>query len=190
MTRLLLRVGSTARALRDVMVVTCALTVVGCGDQSGPDGPVKVDVDTGGSWPIPAIEANVATRAADTIRTERVLSLSNERHVLSITGLGQGGSKFDRAFRIQLTNKQGMVIDTLLTKNSFSDSLDADLLERAGLYALDFDCVRSQSLYFDVSIGVDETDHVQFIDFFLTYAGPKKGRLVYWTKLEEIDAVE
>ncbi len=82
------------------------------------------------------------------------------------------------------------MIDTLLTKNSFADSLDADFLERAGLYALDFDFVRSRSLYFNAFTGVDETDHVQLIDLFLTYAGPEKGRLIYWTRPEETDETE
>jgi hypothetical protein len=190
MTDLFMPIVNAARALQAMVLLVGAVILAGCGNQSVPDRPVAAPLDTSGSWPTPEIEAEAAARDADTIRTDTVLSLFNERHVLTITGVGQGGSNFDRAFRIQLASKQGMVMDTLLTKHFFADSLDADFLERAGLYVLDFDCVRSQSLYFDVSIGVEETDNVQFIDFFLTYAGPKKGRLVYWTRPEEIDAIE
>jgi hypothetical protein len=190
MTRLFGRGVSAARAVPILVLLTGAIILAGCGHDSVPIRPVPVLEDTSGSWPSAEIEAEAAALAADTVFSDTVLSLFNERHVLTITGVGQGGSNFDRAFRIQLTNKQGMVIDTLLTKHSFADSLDADFLERAGLYALDFDFVRSQSLYFNAFIGVDETDNVQFIDFFLTYAGPKKGRLVYWTRPEELDAIE
>lgn len=190
MNRLVGRGVSAARAVPIVVLLTGAIILAGCGHQSVPDEPVATLADTSGSWPSAEIEAEAAARDADTVFSDTVLSLFNERHVLTITGVGHGGSKFDRAFRIQLTNAQGMVIDTLLTKHSFADSLDADFLERAGLYALDFDLVRSQSLYFNAFIGVEETDHVQLLDLFLTYAGPKKGRLVYWTRPEEVDAIE
>jgi hypothetical protein len=77
------------------------------------------------------------------------------------------------------------VVDTLLTKISFADSLDADFTARAGLYALNFDFVRSQSLYFNAFVGVDETDYIQPIGFFLTYTGERKGRMLYWLVPED-----
>ena len=171
---------TTMRTLPAVVLLTAWVVLTGCGDQNVPENPVEVPADTSGSWPSAEIEAEAAARSADTILSETNLSLYNERHVLTITGIGRDGSNFDRAFRIQLVNTHGMVIDTLLTKNSFADSLDADFRERAGLYLLEFDFVRAQSLYFKAMVGVDETDHVQPIDLFLTYAGPRKGRIHYW----------
>ena len=79
---------------------------------------------------------------------------------------------------------------TVLTKASFSDSLDAGFLDRAGLYALDFDFVRSRSLYFNAYVGVDETDHVQPIGLFMTYAGEQKGRMLYWLVPEDSSVQE
>ncbi len=190
MTDLFKQLVNAVRALPVMVFLAGSAFLAGCGHQSVPDRPVAVPQDTSGSWPSAEIEAEVAARDADTVFCDTVLSLFNERHVLAITGVGHGGSNFDRAFHIQLTNAQGVVIDTLVTKHSFADSLDADFLERAGLYALDFDFVRSQSIHFNAFTGVDETDHVQLIDFFLTYAGPKKGRLVYWKRPEELNAIE
>lgn len=154
--------------------------LVGCEAPPHAHDPVPEALDTSGSWPAPEIDAIVEALDADTIVTDTTLGLYNVRHRLRIIGVGSGGSNFDRAYRIQLSNADGTVVDTVLTKSSFADSLDADFMSRAGLYALDFDFVRSQSLYFNAFVGVDETDHIQLIDLLLTYAGPKKGRMRYW----------
>jgi len=151
--------------------------LVGCGATPAPAEPELEIADTCGSWPTPELEARIAELDADTTVTETTLSLYNVRHHLRITGVGSGASNFDRAYRIQLSNADGIVVDT-------------DFLARAGLYALNFDFVRSQSLYFNAFIGVDETDYVQFIDFFLTYSGPDKGRILFWKVPEEQSEVE
>lgn len=164
--------------------------LVGCGAPPAPAEPELEITDASGSWPSPELEARIAELDADTTVTETTLSLYIVRHHLRITGVGSGASNFDRAYRIQLSNADGIVVDTLLTKMSFADSLDADFLARAGLYALNFDFVRSQSLYFNAFVGVDETDYVQLFNFFLTYAGPKKGRLLYWPVEEPVEEVE
>jgi hypothetical protein len=182
--------GLVLRAVMEWMIMLSTVLLLGCEAPPAPRETGPVAADTSGSGPSAEIEAEVAARYADTVFSDTVLTLYDERHVLTITGVGRGEWNFDRVFRIQLTDTRGLVIDTFLTKNSFADSLDMDFRERAGLYALDFDCVRSQSLYFNAFTGVDESDNIQLIDFFLTYAGPKKGRLVYWTKPEEIDALE
>ncbi|MBL7980541.1 MAG: DUF4738 domain-containing protein [Flavobacteriales bacterium] len=158
---------------------------VGCVAPSLQPEVSSATVDTSGSWPSLEIEAEVAAREADTVFSETALSLYNEPHRLTITGTGSGGSNFDRSYRIQLTNAHGPVVDTVLTRFTFADSLDADFLAQAGLYALDFDLVRAQSLYFNAFIGVDETDYVQHIGFFLTYTGERKGRMIYWVVPEE-----
>jgi hypothetical protein len=157
----------------------------GCGEPKAQEGQAGMSTDTSGSRPSVEIEAEVAAREADTVISETALSLYNEPHRLTITGIGNGGSSFDRSYRLKLTNAQGPVLDTVLTRFSFADSLDTDFLARAGLYALDFDLVRAQSLYFTAFIGVDETDYVQNIGFFLTYAGERKGRLLYWLVPED-----
>jgi hypothetical protein len=167
-----------------------AYVLHGCAAPQAHEGHSDLLADTTGSWPSPEIEAEVAAREADTVFSETALSLYNEPHRLTITGIGCSGSNFDRSYRIQLTNANGPVVDTVLTKFSFADSLDPDFLARAGLYALDFDCVRAQTLYFDAFIGVDETDYVQPIGFFLTYVGERKGRMLYWTVPEEAVPVE
>lgn len=170
----------TMRTLPAVVLLTAWVVLTGCGDQDVPEKPVEVPAETSGSWPSAAIEAEAAARSADTILSETDLSLYNERHVLTITGIGRGGSNFDRTYRIQLTNAGGPVVDTVLTKFSFADSLDPAFLSEAGLYLFEFDFVRAQSLHFNAMVGVDETDNVQPIDLFLTYAGPRKGRIHYW----------
>ena len=76
---------------------------------------------------------------ADTISSDSTLSLFNKRYHLRIVGAGHGGFNHDRAFRIQLIGPGGKLLDTVLTKTSFADSLDPAFLDRAGLYALDFD---------------------------------------------------
>jgi len=184
-----MRVNVVGTAMNYMPALFIAL-LVGCG---APPAPAELELeiaDTCGSWPTPELEARIAELDADTTVTETTLSLYNVRHHLRITGVGSGASNFDRAYRIQLSNADGIVVDTLLTKMSFADSLDADFLARAGLYALNFDFVRSQSLYFNAFIGVDETDYVQFIDFFLTYSGPDKGRILFWKVPEEQSEVE
>ncbi len=167
-----------------------AALLVGCEAPPHAHDPVPEALDTSGSWPEPEIDSIVEALDADTIVTDTDLGLYNVPHRLRITGVGSGGSNFDRAYRIQLSNADGMVVDTVLTKASFADSLEADFLAKAGLYALDFDFARSQSLYFNAFVGVDETDNVQLFDFFLTYAGPKKGRLLYWPVEQPIEEVE
>jgi|694.fasta_scaffold16481_9 hypothetical protein len=167
-----------------------AYVLHGCAAPPAHEGHSDLLADTAGSWPSAEIEAEVAAREADTVFSETTLNLYNEPHRLTITGIGNGGSNFDRSYRIQLTNANGPVVDTVLTKFSFADSLDPDFLARAGLYALDFDCVRAQVLYFDAFIGVDETDYVQPIGFFLTYMGDRKGRMLYWLVPEEADPAE
>jgi hypothetical protein len=127
---------------------------------------------------------------ADTVKSDTALRLFNERHHLSIIGTGQGGFNHDRAFRVQLIGPGGIVLDTIHTKSTFADSLDAEFLQRAGLYALDFDFARSRSLYFNAYVGVDETGLVQPIGFLFNYAGEQKGRLLYWLFQENFEAGE
>jgi hypothetical protein len=171
-----------------VMMVT--LGGAGCGVPGLDRGSTADHMDTSGSWPTPELERIVSDMSADTIVSDTALSLFNERHLLRIIGMGQGGFNHDRAFRVQLTGPGGVVLDTVLTKASFADSLDAEFLGRAGLYALDFDFVRSRSLYFNAYVGVDETDYVQPMDLFMTYAGEQKGRMLYWLVPEDIGAQE
>lgn len=167
------------RGLLAIVLLTGWVFLQGCSDRSIPEESAATPADTSGAWPSVEIEAEAAARDADTILSEAVLSLYNERHLLTITGIGRGGSNFDRTFRIRLTAAGGPVLDTLLTKFSFADSLHPEFLSTAGLYHLAFDCVRAQSLYFNAMVGVDETDHVQPIHLFLTYAGPRKGWIHY-----------
>lgn len=170
------------------VALVALLVLVGC-DAAGPTGGTTHQVehvDTSEHWPGPELEAQATARDADTLKTDTVVNLFNVKHRLRITGVGSGRSNFDRAFRIQLSNADGVVVDTLLTKASFADSLDPGFMNEAGLYLLDFDFVRSQSLYFNAFIGVDETDNVQPFNFFLTYAGPKKGRMLYWRVKEDL----
>lgn len=179
-----MRVNVVGTAMNYMPALFIAL-LVGCG---APPAPAELELeiaDTCGSWPTPELEARIAELDADTTVTETTLSLYNVRHHLRITGVGSGASNFDRAYRIQLSNADGIVVDTLLTKMSFADSLDADFTARAGLYALNFDFVRSQSLYFNAFVGVDETDYIQPIGFFLTYTGERKGRMLYWLVPED-----
>lgn len=164
--------------------------LIGCGNPSQTLEPSVEQLDTGGSWPTPEIEAEAAALQADTVVTDTMLSLYNVQHHLRITGIGKGGSNFDREYRIQLSSANGVLVDTLFTKASFSDSLDHDFFDEAGLYLMTFDLVRSQSLYFNAFVGVDETDYVQPIDFFLTYAGIWKGRMYYWLVQEDMTATE
>ena len=172
------------------LVVIVTLCVAGCG-VPGSDLDKTADATvTSGSWPTPELERIVSDISADTIVSDTALNLFNERHLLRIIGTGQGGFNHDRAFQVQLTGPGGVVLDTVLTKASFADSLDAEFLDRAGLYALDFDFVRSRSLYFNAYVGVDETDYVQPIDLFMTYAGEQKGRMLYWLVPEDIGAQE
>lgn len=170
-----------------VMVTLCA---PGCGVPASDLDKAADPTDTSGSWPTPELESITSNLAADTFVTDTALNLFNERHLLRIIGTGQGGFNHDRAFHVQLTGPGGVVLDTVLTKASFADSLDAEFLDRAGLYALDFDFVRSRSLYFNAYVGVDETDYVQPIDLFMTYAGEQKGRMLYWLVPEDIGAQE
>ena len=122
---------------------------------------------------------------ADTISSDSTLWLYNERHQLRIVGTGQGGFNYDRAFRIQLIGPDGMVLDTVLTKASFTDGLDPEFLDQAGLYALDFDFVRSSSLYLKAFIGVEGTDQVQPIGLLIPYSGPQRGRMLHWLLPED-----
>lgn len=174
------------------VALVALLVLVGC-DAPGPDRGTTQQVkpvDTGEDPPSPKLEAQDTAHDPDTLKIDTVLNLFNVKHHLSITGVGVGASNFDRAFRIQLFNADGVVVDTLLTKASFADSLDTAFMNHAGLYLLDFDFVRSRSLYFNAFIGVDETDNVQLFDFFLTYAGPKKGRLLFWRVNEDLSIAE
>lgn len=188
-----LNVVGSMRVFRGIvqwLVMMVALCAVGCGAPGAVPDADPTATDTSGSWSSPELEEIASTLAADTILTDIALSLFNDRHHLRIIGMGQGGFNRDRAFRVQLTGPGGVVLDTVLTKASFADSLDAEFLDRAGLYALDFDFVRSRSLYFNACVGVDETDYVQPIDLFMTYAGEQKGRMHYWLVPEDIGAQE
>lgn len=122
---------------------------------------------------------------ADTVLMDTALILFNERHLLTVTGIGQGERNFDRVYRITLSNSDEVLLDTMLSKGSFADSLDPGFLRHAGLYLLEFDFVRSQSLYFNAFVGIAESDNSQPIDFFLTYAGPRRGRMQYWLVPEQ-----
>ncbi len=86
MTRLFMQIVNAARALPAMVLLFGAVILAGCGNQNVPDGPPPMAVDTTGSWPTPEIEEEAAAREADTVRTDTVLSLFNERHVLTITG--------------------------------------------------------------------------------------------------------
>lgn len=168
------------RGLLAIVLLMGWVFLQGCSDRSVPEKSAATPADTSGASPSVGIGAEAVARDADTTHSKAVLSLYNERHLLTITGIGRGGSNFDRTYRIQLTNDAGPVVDTVLTKFSFADSLHPDFLSEAGLYLFEFDFVRAQSLHFNAMVGVDETDNVQPIDLVLTYAGPRKGRIHYW----------
>lgn len=179
--------GFEANTIRGSIATMVVVLSVSCGDASTVREISSGGEDTIGSWPLPELEAMARALEADTIVKDTTLDLFNERHLLRIVGVGQGPFNHDRSYRIQLTGPSGLVLDRLLTKTAFADSLDAGFLDRAGLYALDFDLVRSQSLYFVAYIGVDETDFVERMGFFLTYAGERKGRMVHWVMPDEAE---
>lgn len=189
-------IGSSAPGMRVACVDLLRLCLIGapvfsgCGSPLGPVDHAARTADTIGSWPSPGIEEEAAALEADTLFSETALNLYNEPHRLTITGIGNGGSNFDRSYWIRVTNTNGTVMDTVLTKFSFADSLEPDFLARAGLYALNFDFVRSMSLYFNAFVGVEETCNTQPIDLLLTYAGPKKGRVLYRLAAEDTSNVE
>lgn len=135
----------------------------------------------------------------DTIAEEMRVEIENEVYALHIFSFSKNDSsvvstyfdgstavEHDRAFKILLAKYMEVDLSITLDKNTFRDSLDTDFFKRAGLYAVDYNAVRSNALYLEAYIGVPESDNVQRFEVQWIFRGPQAG-IVRFHYLEDED---
>jgi len=78
---------------------------------------------------------------------------------------------------ITLSKNNEIVLEKEITKELFKDSLDSRFYNECSLFAVDFDLVRTNRLYFNVKLGVPATEWMEVYNVAIFYQTEKKGQI-------------
>lgn len=125
----------------------------------------------------------------DTIRKIQDIRIENDIHQLEVKNFSLNDSSIvsingnykgiyhDYASEIILTNKKDTVLYKKLTKKIFKDSLNSEFYKLCVLTGVEYDNIRSNSLYFKGGFNVPDTDWVIGNDFTIFFRTEKKGHI-------------
>ena len=130
----------------------------------------------------------------DTITVEQKVRIENEFYDLTIKSYSLNDSSISRIndydkskaiyhdyeTEILLTLESDTVLQSTLTKETFSDSLSGDFYKYAVLHNIEYSSIRTNRLYFKAFLNVPDTDWGTRPKFAIFFRTSKKGQINYW----------
>jgi hypothetical protein len=148
------------------------------------------------------LQINYWNLSYDTAYFEQNIKVDNDEYILQIKSYSKNDSlltSYDSTSNykivghnsvVHLLLKKGdsLVLDKVLTRENFKDSMDTDFYNYSLLTGVNYESVRSNRIYCQAYLCMPDSDFCYQTDFAIFFQTEKKGQIDYWNfKLREYD---
>ncbi|NVK73278.1 MAG: DUF4738 domain-containing protein [Oceanospirillaceae bacterium] len=140
----------------------------------------------------------------DTLNSDSSIQIGNEYYELEIATYSLNDSSIswvndlskdviyldiyhNRETNISLIRQGDTILESIITKSEFEHLFDEEFYSRCQIRNIEFDFVRSNRVYFNVTLSVPDTDWYEEAAMAIFYRTTKKGQVDYWGLKEEIE---